>query len=93
MKEKPWKVSSGTFLWNLTSNSPWNIQKIPAPQDKEPGIFFLNNGWREAHKASVDMSQQKDRNPHADNVKTGNSAETDCILYKMITSFFPRFKA
>ena len=65
-------------------------QKIPAPQDKEPGIFFLNNGWREAHKASVDMSQQKDRNPHADNVKTGNSAETDCILYKMITSFFPR---
>lgn len=60
-------------LWNFPleppPTSPWNIQKIPAPQRKEPGNF-LNDRWREAHKPSVDTSQQKDRNPHADNVKT-----------------------
>lgn len=47
-----------------------------------------NAEWIEYHSAFMYMSPQKDRKPHANYGKTGNSAKTDCILLKMIISFF-----
>lgn len=88
LKERILKVSSIHILLPQIFNmyQPWNSSS----QAEESAA---NAEWREYHSAFMYMSPQKDRKPHANYGKTGNSAKTDCIRLKNDHFFFSsRFK-